>query len=144
MRTWIKSSSLLVLKTIKRKRPWTVFYESLKFKVLFGRKKGHCLSIVFVWMKNQKDNKQLEACLLTEPWKVAWSSGGGVAALPYSDWYWLFLAYTIRQDRFARTAVGGWFLHFIFTCHHNQFLRIGLEITPTKTLLVVTKLSAFY
>ena len=115
MRTWIKSSSLLVLKTIKRKRPWTVFYESLKFKVLFGRKKGHCLSIVFVWMKNQKDNKQLEACLLTEPWKVAWSSGGGVAALPYSDWYWLFLAYTIRQDRFARTAVGGWVLHFIFT-----------------------------
>ena len=62
---------------------------SLKFKVLFGRKKGHCLSIVFVWMKNQKDNKQLEACLLTEPWKVAVVLAevqrAGVAALPYSD-----------------------------------------------------------
>ena len=63
------------------------FYESLKFKVLFGRKKGHCLSIVFVWMKNQKDNKQPEACLLSGPWKVAFflAEVQGVAVLPYSD-----------------------------------------------------------
>ena len=61
-------------------------------------------------MKNQKDNKQPEACLLSGPWKVAFFlaevQGAGWQHYPILidiDCFWL----TLRQDRFARTAVGG-------------------------------------
>ena len=90
--------------------------------------------MVFVWMKNQKGNKQPEACL-NESWKVAFFlaevQGAGWQHYPFlidNNCFWL----TLRQNGFARTVVTSWFLHFTCTCHHDQFLRIGLEVTPTK------------
>ena len=96
-------------------------------------------------MKNQKDNKQLEACLLTEPWKVAFV----LAEVQRAGWqhypilididcFWL--TQLDKIDLRGLLLVVEFYILYLL----GLFLRIGLEITPTKTLLVVTKLSAFY
>ena len=63
--------------------------------------------MVFVWMKNQKGNKQPEACL-NESWKVAFFlaevQGAGWQHYPFlidNNCFWL----TLRQNGFARTVV---------------------------------------